>query len=229
MYLNDIFDKIFVINLKKDIIKKEKILQQFNEHKIDFEFLDAVYGYDEPYLSEFNQNKILKSPGEYGYLQSWKKILEISIREKYKKILVFDDDVILLGNFEEKAKIFFDSISKNWKVINLGVSEFNRFSLLQICNNYYHPIINTSGSFAFGVDSSIFNELLESVIKFDAAFDTKPLENIYQKYYNECFVCYPNIVVANLLSGEINPSTKKKIIRRIKRHGWDCTFADFMK
>ena len=53
--LNKIFDKIYVINLKKDTFKKEMINKKFNNLKIRFEFIDAVNGYDEPYISNYKE------------------------------------------------------------------------------------------------------------------------------------------------------------------------------
>ena len=55
--LNKIFDKIYVINLKKDTFKKEMINKKFNDLKIKFEFIDAVNGYNEPYISEYKEYK----------------------------------------------------------------------------------------------------------------------------------------------------------------------------
>ena len=93
--LNVIFDKIFVINLEKDIYKKNNIIDKFINLNINFSFFDAVNGYEtteiikaynnyknKPFDWEGShryerdrQKKMIPSLGAYGYLQTWINIL----------------------------------------------------------------------------------------------------------------------------------------------------------
>jgi len=235
--LNKIFDKIYVINLKSDTFKKEMIKKKFNNLKIKFDFIDAVNGHGEPYYSNFKDYrskpcnwegahkyeiarnvKMISSVGAYGYIASWINVLNDAIEIKAKQILVFDDDVIFHDNFENEVRLFFSSIKSNFKIVSLGVSQ-HIWSKIVKKHRYYNPIEYTDGSFALGINSSIFHEILQDAKKFNIAFDSGPIRNIYKKYKKECFVAYPNLVIADLTSSSI--SAKRNMIKLSKKFQWD--------
>ena len=227
--INKIFDKIYVINLDKDKYKKNMIIKKFKLLNIKFEFFNAINGFDEPHISKYNEykskpcswngahryekirnKKMIRSPGAYGYLVTWVEILKIAISNKYKKILVFDDDVIFHKNFETEIRLFFNSINKSFKIVSLGVSQ-HIWSKIIKKHRYYNPIEFTDGSFAVGLDSTIFNELLNDSLKFNISFDSGPIRNIYIKYKHECFIAYPNLVIADLCSSSISEKRSMKL------------------
>lgn len=218
--INTYFDKIYVINLKKDISKRNKISELFKKHNIDFTFFDATYGYDKPYLIDYNnycknmellnKKKLIKNPGALGYLLTWKNILKTAINNKYEKILCFDDDVILDNDFNNKFNNFItkvESNNKNWKIINLGASQhvwkFIDLNKAQL-NNWYRAVSYTDGSFAIGLHKSVFQQILNDIENPILPFDSGAICNIYKLYPNDNYVAYPNIVVADLYAGEIN-------------------------
>lgn len=223
-YFNNIFEKVFVINLNIHEIKRELIKLKFKDANINFEFFEAVNGYEEPYLSEFkeyykkplrrkgahkleaiNKVKAIKSPGAYGYLKTWEKILYLSIEKKYKNICVFDDDVLLDNDFNLKFNNFIDEEKNKWAVINLGSTqhEWNNVKFLKKKKYYYTPE-NTDGSFAVGIKSNIFSELLNEVKKFNCSFDSGALRYIFAKYHTFCYTLYPAIAIADVYKSSIS-------------------------
>lgn len=211
--INNFFDKIYILNLKRDISKRNKISQQFDKLDLSYTFFDACNGYSSKYEREwqFYQNrpkstplevnynkKFIESQGALGYLKSMSTIFKQSLQFNYNRILVFDDDTILCDNFFQKFTDFIDSLpTENWKVILLGASQYKwDFS---IGNKYYLPQkLKTFGSFAVGYDRSIFYELYLECNKLESPFDNVPLGKIYDKYKNQCFVSYPNIAIADV-------------------------------
>ena len=139
--LNVIFDKIFVINLKKDIYKRNNIIHKFKNLNINFSFFEGINGYqNDNIIKQYNlyknkpfdwkdshryerdrQKKMIPSLGAFGYLQTWINILNLSKEKSYKNILVFDDDIIFDKNFELKVDKFLKKI-KNFKIINLNMN-----------------------------------------------------------------------------------------------------------
>ena len=201
--VNFYFNKVYVINLKKDVNKRKTIAKIMAQHNIIYELVDACNGYDLPKELIINRDRY-KNLGEIGYIYSWIKILKIAIDNKYTRILCFDDDVMLHNDFTNKFSMFIkniESIEKRWKILLLGGSQYN-WSDVNI-NNYYLPH-HTDGSFAVGVDSSVYTELLESAESFTGVFDSVCLRKLYTKYHNKCFVAYPNIAIADLSLSEIN-------------------------
>lgn len=238
-YFNNIFEKVFVINLNIHEIKRELIKLKFNEANINFEFFEAINGYEEPYLSEFkeyykkplrrkgahkleviNKVKAIKSPGAYGYLKTWEKILYLSIEKKYKNICVFDDDVLLDKDFNLKFNNFINEIKNKWAVINLGSTqhEWNNVKFLKKKKYYYTPE-NTDGSFAVGLKSNILPELLNEVQKFNCSFDSGALRYIFAKYHTFCYTLYPAIAIADVYKSSI--SKGRDLITLSKRLKWN--------
>ena len=219
--INNIFDIVFVINLSSEKFKKKMMTIKLNKANIKFKFIEAVNGYEEPYFNRFNeyknksydwegahiyektrQKKMIPSAGAYGYLESWLKILYIAKEKKYKKIFVFDDDIILDDDFENKVKLYFQNIKYNFKLISLGVSQ-HVWGKIVFENTYYNPIEFTDGSFAVGINSSIYDELIIEIKKYNIAFDSGALRYIYKKYKKECYIGYPNLVIADVTTSSI--------------------------
>ena len=242
--LNVIFDKIFVINLKKDVYKRNNIIHKFKNLNINFFFFDGINGYEtteiikaynlyknKPFDWEGShryerdrQKKMIPSLGAFGYLQTWINILNLSKEKSFKNILVFDDDIIFDKNFELKVDNFFKKI-KNFKIINLGVSQHIWKNII-IQDNYYHPIEFTDGSFAIGINESIYDELLDDCLKYNISFDSGPVRNIYIKYKSDCFISYPNIVIADLSSSDI--SSSRNIIEYSNKFKWYLENFDYI-
>jgi len=242
--LNVIFDEIFVINLEKDIYKRNNIIDKFKKLNISFKFFNAVNGYEnKEIIKAFNdyknkpfdwegshkyeqerKKKMIPSLGAYGYLQTWINILYLAKEKSYKKIMVFDDDVIFDNDFEIKVNKFFSKI-ENFKIISLGVSQ-HIWKNIVINDNYYHPIEFTDGSFAIGIDETLYDELLDDCLKYNISFDSGPVRSIYIKYKEECYISYPNIVIADLSSSDI--STSRNMIEYSNKFKWYLENFDYI-
>jgi Glycosyltransferase family 25 (LPS biosynthesis protein). len=63
MILNNFFDKIYVINLKESLDRKNHIIQEFKKNNIfNYEFFDATH-FNEPSVSELlNSPKVISFP-----------------------------------------------------------------------------------------------------------------------------------------------------------------------
>ncbi len=216
--INTFFDKVYVLNMIHEVDNIKRITEQFSELNIEFEFFHGVNGYLPEYDLEWNyynkrplstyyektyNKKFITSRGAWGYNKTMIKMFKKAINEKYTSILVFDNDVIFDNHFEKKIKIFFESINDSWKILNIGASDYkikNRGNPY----NFYHPVkLETMGSFAVGYNNVVFPLLLDYTSGFESAFDNLPLGNIYEKYPKDCYVCFPNIVIADVRNSNI--------------------------
>jgi len=119
---------IFVINLKKDIEKKEHMLKICKAFSLDCNFIDAVYGktlseeeigkhYAKDMATKYSDRGM--SLGEIGCLLSHKYIYQKMIDEEIEQALILEDDI----EFSDDIKNVFDSMDlfpKNWEVLLLG-------------------------------------------------------------------------------------------------------------
>lgn len=223
--VNEIFDKVYVVNLSFHVEKRLKVCNQLKNNGIDFTVFNAVNGHQSEVRSQFedyknkplgnlkkfpewNEREIqrgkhyIESAGALGYIHTYIKILREAKESNYNKILILEDDIILRNNFENYFLDFISSIRKDWKVLQLGASQYiwDNIDIHDATQKgYYFPKqIETCGSFAIALDLSVADELIRNLEFFEAPFDHLPLGEIYNKNIGRCYVAYPNIVMPDV-------------------------------
>lgn len=224
-FLNQFFDKIYVVNLAHKVSDRLKVAHHLNQHGINFEIFVATNGYvGEPlkHYQEYSQKELgslkrysqynnrekeqgslfLSSAGAMGYIYTYIRILLDAKSKGYKRFLILEDDIILIDNFEEKFKNFVKSINDNWKILQLGASQYgwNSVNLAEAEEKgFYLPrTMDTKGSFAIAFDAEIIDELIDAVSSYEAPFDHAPMGELYEKYLGACFVAYPYIIIPDV-------------------------------
>jgi hypothetical protein len=232
--INYYFDKIYVLNLKKDINKKEKIIKNFYKYNINnYEFFDALDGSQNSDVlniwndynnipNELNRHLISNSK-VLANLLSVKNIILDAKKNNYKRILFFEDDIILHKNIND---YFIDTMCKiqdnEWKVLYFGIQ--NKLNNKKILNNLYKADLNSSGGWAFGINNSIFDILINECNNLSGPFDDGPLKKIRTLYPNECLVFYPNIAICNVGESGIRNSRCMKDFSN--RFNWNLNEYD---
>lgn len=237
--INYYFDKIYVLNLKKDINKKEKIIKNFYKYNINnYEFFDALDGSlngnvlniwndynNRPYneLEKKLNRHLISNSKVLANLLSVKNIILDAKKNNYKRILFFEDDIILHKNFND---YFIDTMCKiqdnEWKVLYFGIQ--NKLNNKKILNNLYKADLNSSGGWAFGIDNSIYDILINECNNLSGPFDDGPLKKIRTLYPNECLVFYPNIAICNV--GESGIRTGRCMEDFSHRFNWNLNEYD---
>jgi hypothetical protein len=93
--LNDYFDKIYCVNLKRSVERWQACEQIFSTHNLNVSRFDAVDGFE---LNLENTNLL---PGEYGCFMSHYNIIKECKDEKYNRVLILEDDVEFHPNLTE--------------------------------------------------------------------------------------------------------------------------------
>jgi glycosyltransferase involved in cell wall biosynthesis len=231
--LNRYFDHVYVLNLGRRIDRRVEIIQKLIKYHIRAEIFEAEDGYTPENQSEFLEyyqqplaaegthplerslrKKMIVSPGAWGYLKSYQKVLLDAQKNNFKRILCFDDDVLFHINLESMLDSSVKNIPSDWKLLYLGATQhlWDVPKHLKYPDRigsegfdkvpFYYPV-RTDGSFAIGIDSSVFNNILESISQMNCSLDSGPLRDIQQKYPDECFVLMPNLVVADVSKSDI--------------------------
>lgn len=232
--LNKIFDRVYLINLPSEKIRRKIICEKLESLGIHYQIFEAKNGYSEKFSSEWNSyrlrplihdieinynKKFIESPGAFGILKTHLEVFKDAIRKGYNKILIFEDDILFDRNFEMKARYFFDAIKKkDWKVVLLGASEYKFPS--DIAPPYYTPTkLNTNGAFAIGFDKSVFDEIIKEISLFRSAVDNLPTGLLFEKYPDQCFVSFPNLIIADVGSSSVRD--KRDMIKHSKIMNWN--------
>ncbi|MDN3651808.1 glycosyltransferase [Thalassotalea ponticola] len=251
-WFNTYFDKVYVVNLEHDLAKRFKMTRQLTQCHIEFELFTASNGYADNLYQQFVQyqqtpngaleffakfnsvekqrsTKFIESPGAWGYLHTYIRLLRQAKESGYKRILILEDDVILADNFFTKFKQFATTIPSDWKVLQLGASQYN-WQHVNVAdaqkNGFYKPsLLDTCGSFAIAIDVSIVDELIELASTFEAPFDHLPLGHIYQNHSTSCFVAFPNLVMPDVSDSSIRDSRCQ--IEHAQLMKWDVSQFEY--
>ena len=212
--INYYFSKIYILNLKRQDKKRETIIRIMEKHNINnYTFFEAIDGYTEPYITNWKKyslipfdntekqlnRKKIGSAGVWGNLTSVRNILITAKNNNENQILFFEDDIILHNNFNKEFTENIRQVPSDWLIILLGagVNQLDSSSK-KINKNIYKCGKNLCGGFAICINSKIYDELINECNKFNAPFDSGPLNYIINKYYNYCYLMYPNIVICNV-------------------------------
>jgi len=220
---NTYFDEIYIINMKHEAHKKERIQKIFGKYNIHCTFIEAVNGIE--HMEEFNKTK-LQSPGVYGYSMSMVKIFKDAIAKKHNKIWVCDDDIILHKNFDIKFDEYIKCIPYSWKVLYFGLSgpwQINQNTFLSSFNydkKYTNNLTGCDGSFAVGYDKTMFKKIIKIAKKMIYPFDTQLIEYLNNMLSIEKYAFYPQIVIADTVkkSTIVNYEEETNIIQNIERN-----------
>ncbi len=168
-----------------------------------------------PPWEKMSEKKAIASPGAWGLLKTFRMVLRDAQEKRYRRILVLEDDAVFIQGFESAFRNFTQKIGdRNWKILSLGVSQhqweipenlvFDDPEIREFTSDqpWYHPV-TSKGSFAVGIDSSVFPMLLEGAEKFDRPVD-RVLHSVYQQMTTGCFVPLPNLIIADTRDSDID-------------------------
>jgi GR25 family glycosyltransferase involved in LPS biosynthesis len=149
--LNTYFDKIFYINLDKDVNRNQHMISEFEKWDItNFERVSGVIFEEIPdriYWRNFNKRFLNKKYilGSLGCRRTVLEIMKLSIEREYSKILIFEDDIFFTENPHELLN---NQNLNDWDLMYFGGTVETH------CKN------QVVGAYAYGVNSSLFEEIL---------------------------------------------------------------------
>lgn len=153
-YLNTFFDKIYVINLKKDKERRNYINNLFEA--LDFSFHEGTDG-RKLNINELNENGVIDietykkerydgsnpKPGKIGVALSHISICQDIIEKGFKNALVFEDDINIVNENLKYLQPSLNSLPKDWEMVYLGYhqNETMPFNFKLKLHTYY-PLYN---------------------------------------------------------------------------------------
>jgi glycosyl transferase family 25 len=141
-------DKIFIVNLDKDIERLNNSYKQLNKYNItNYERYPAVNGKDlnQKELNSYTTilGKIIASKSMIGcgisHINIWRKI----IKEKINRCLILEDDFILVDDFLNKYNTIIDKVPYyNYNMLFLSSTQayYNFYKIRDINNHFYKPL-----------------------------------------------------------------------------------------
>jgi GR25 family glycosyltransferase involved in LPS biosynthesis len=233
MILNKYFDNIYIPYINNNELLNIKWKLEELSIKVTF-----FKGYDGSLFKEYNtfikkqQEKKQKDSsiinltrGQYGHITTFINIFKDAIKNNFNKILILEPDVYFSKNIQNIWKQYCEL---NYKILYLGASQ-NYYYKEQTWENInpvgnYYNAYKTLGTFAIAFDSSIFNNVLDTISKYNVPTDIALFE--LQNKYNNIYVCYPNIICCNVVCSTTSGLRSNKIIQtdRIIQCKWTLDY-----
>jgi len=184
---NKFYDMVYIINLKKNKINKQKSHFQLKTHNFkNYKFIDAINGKNKYYLqlydtitSSMTESQILYhfQKGALGCFLSHILCIQDAKKNGFKQILVLEDDFIIIDNYNEEIINLFNNINVNWDFIYLGKKQSNIINEKYV----YKPDYETFGTHSILIKYTIFESIIELSHKITNAIDVC-LQKLYDKY-----------------------------------------------
>jgi len=182
MGLNEYFEKIYCINLSHRVDRWEDCVKQFNKYNISVERFEAING------NEVTPNgvKVLDGgpdllPGEVGVIRSNYEVINDAKENGYKKIIIFEDDVELCDDFNERFKLHYKKTPNDWKLIYMGG---NHVGGMVPINNKVAKIKHSYAIHAVCIHEELYDHLLTKLKQENVAADVTyaQLQNKFPSY-----------------------------------------------
>lgn len=157
--LDNYFDKVFYINLKKDTDRNQNMINQFNQFGITnyerFEGVEPTQGYELDLNSEsvkysirnFIKNDYRYVLGTYYCRKSHLEVIKLSHQRGYKRVLILEDDVIFLADPNQLLS-FNANILNDWDMMYFG-------GLIE--HNFRNQIVEAH---AYSVKHTLFKDII---------------------------------------------------------------------
>lgn len=212
--INTYFDNIYVLNLDRQRYKMRKIDKKMKKLNIKYERFSGIdgknisdYDYD---FSDYEQGKgMIENKYALCCMKSHLSIIQDAKNNGYKKILIFEDDVLI----SKDIKAHFQKLRniQNWKLLYFGSSQYN-WDVEYIEDFYYSN--NSLGTFAYALDSSIYDHILNA--NNDKAIDSI-LAKIQSKNEGQCYTFFPFVCISDVTKSNIrNPRNQENHSIRMK-------------
>lgn len=160
MILNDIFDRIVVINLDSRPDRLEAFDAQAKKHGIEYTRFSAVPA-DPP-----------KLPPTWACKESHIQVIKQAVKDNVKRLFVFEDDALFTEDFNDKLEELYARLPEDWDMFYLGawhlVSQPYAEGLVKMVESY--------SAHAYGINEHYLQEAFSQIYlpkPADIALSTK--------------------------------------------------------
>lgn len=224
--LKDIeIDKIYVINMEKDIKRKEKTIKTFKKYGIHN--LSKNNNYEIRKADDWTKKsppKSFRGPtngGAYGCCISHLKCIDDAIEKDYDTILIMEDDLMFHNNFIEEWNSI--SVPNDWNILYLSATQIKWNNIVLDPNKKYYKANKSLGGTAYIVKKNLYQYIKKLFFQ-----ERKPIDElliIVQNHY-DCFVLYPNLCINYMNESNIRKNNTWKIETTGKKFKWNIDLYD---
>jgi len=179
--LNKYFDKVYCVNLNRRPDRWEKVQLEFK--KFGFEGVERYEAIDG---KEFDWSAVKHNPsllvGELGLVETHINLIKDAIKNDYKSILIFEDDVYFTNDVN-KLDEYMEALPKDWDMIYLGGNHTYGPPPIKITDKII-KLSKTYTTHCIVIKNTLFETILALTEGRDKQIDVyyAHLQNIYNVY-----------------------------------------------
>lgn len=236
--LRNILSRLSRLNIRAQIV--EAIEGRDLPHLYEYQQYKKMPpgGSNAPPYEKADKVKAIVSPGAWGLIKTYRMILHHALAMGHKKILVLEDDAVFVKEFHRKFREFTEAFGeRSWKIIAPGVSQHQWQIPLNLTYDdksirdyspeqpWYHPL-TSRGSFALGINSSVFPMLITEMEKMNRPAD-RVFHSVYETWNDQCYVVQPNLIIADIADSDIFTIERPSPSIFYEKQKWDIAQYDF--
>lgn len=185
--LSKYFDKIYCVNLDTRPDRLEKVQKEFT--RVGFDDISRYSAINGKHVK--HSSNLLN--GEIGILQTHINIINNSIKENFKNVLIMEDDVCFTDEIN-KIEEYLKMVPEDWDMIYFGANHISGKALVKI-NDKIVRLNHSFGLQCVAIKNTLFNKIIEETPKFE-----KQIDVYYAEWQNDinayCF--HPNIALQEI-------------------------------
>ena len=167
--LNQYFDKVYVLSLKRNKDRRELVTQRLNKVGLEFEFFDACDGQVFDHIWKKLNNPNFTTPNYVACQISHLSIYNDALSNGYQRILILEDDVKQHKQLDVMFSIYEPQIPKDWDLLYWGWIPCNddashwTYDVINdrfFSQNMFHPK-NLWGLYSYSITNSLMRELVD--------------------------------------------------------------------
>jgi len=236
----EFIDQIYIISLTRCVNRRELCIKQLESLKIErYEFVDAVDTtgssddkcnvlYEEV-TANMDKNFIKHNfqRGAMGCLLSHLKVVELAKQRNQKRILILEDDFLLINNFYMNFNDHVKSLPEDWDFVYLGKKQWrptHTYLTIQepmpVNNYFYKPTSETFASHAWLIKDTMYNALINEYNKIDSPVDLC----VMRLYGNHNFYACRKDLIITLFDSDIR---RHDVIESEEADKWQWDLANY--
>jgi hypothetical protein len=169
--IHTFFDKIFCINLERRVDRLDHVLTEFAKHSLQVEIVPAVDG------NLIEAGAI--SAARLGCLRSHRMVLENCVRLGLDRVLIFEDDILLVDDFGQRFSRWCVEIPNDWEMLYVGWLNWLPIRYDPVSANLGR-VYDVGTAHALGLRGGILNKLIEII-----SLEQLPLDFYYMGFQHD--------------------------------------------
>lgn len=183
----------YCISLKRNQDRRDLVVKEFSKAHLDVNFFNALDGRElfVPELSE--KRKSQHYEGIYGCMMSHLTLFKEARERGEKAICVFEDDIIVCDDFNERIKYIESLPSLEFDYFALG-GHFNspkKGTLIHVAETTKYPYIfkikEKAGSYGYIITDKVMDFMIRN-LTYNFGVDHFLGEHVYNRFTCKCFV-----------------------------------------